>query len=155
MRNIFLLIFMVFFFGCERNKVLTTNGENALKPVVIYKTTMDYSKNIPIVMDEAKEKIIAYPAITDVSNSKRPTRLANGFLLDNFGVQKNTVYTSYTIEEFQKLNKQPSLNEFEAKIIDKNPFVEMYRYMGSTSTIEGLNQEIINGFNNSNKIIKR
>lgn len=155
MRNVFLLIFMVFFFGCERNKALTTNGENALKPVVIYKTTKDYSKNIPIVMDEAKEKIIAYPAITDVSNSKRPTRLANGFLLDNFGVQKNTVYTSYTIEEFQKLNKQPSLNELESRIIDKNPFVEMYRYMGSAATIEVLNQEIQNGFNNSNKIIKR
>ena len=141
---------------CERNKALThSTHENASRPVVIYKTTSDYSNNIPVVMDRKKERIVAYPAITDVTNSKRPTKLTNGFLLDNFGVQENTVYTSYTIEEYQKLNKQPNLNELESRIIDKNPFVEMYRYMGSASTIEGLNQEIQNGFNNSNKIIKR
>jgi len=155
MRNVLLLIFMVLFSCCERNKALTTDGENALKPVVIYKTTKDYSENIPIVMDEAKEKIIAYPATTDVSNNKRPTQLANGFLLDNFGIQKNTVYTSYTIEEYRNLGKQPDLKTLGIKIVDKNPFVEMYQYKGNISTVEMLNQEIINGFNNSIKIIKK
>ena len=123
-----------------------------LRSVVIYKTISDFSNFIPIGMNETKSKIVSYPGISDVSDNKRPILLDNGYLFDRFGLSVNSVYTSYTYEEYKDLPKQPSLKDLQARIIEKKPFTEMYIYNKSTFSIEELNQEVSNGFSNCKKV---
>ncbi len=51
--------------------------------------------------------------------------LENGYYIDLVGVNLNTVFTSYTLESYQKINN-PTLEEFKNHIIELNPFEEMY-----------------------------
>lgn len=99
-----------------------------LKKVVVYKTKKDYVLKVPILMSELKETIIAYPAPTDLSNSlngQNAIKLENGYLLDLIGISKNSVFTDYNIESY-KNSVLPSLQMLSEKIIDFNPFTEMY-----------------------------
>ena len=139
--------------GCANKRLSSSeSGCNMLRPVVIYKTTSDFSNNIPIGMNETKTEIVSYPGISDVSDNKKPILLDNGYLIDRFGLSVNSVYTSYTYEEYKNLPKQPSIKDLQARVIEMKPFTEMYIYNKSTFTIDELNQEISNGFSNSRKI---
>ncbi len=136
--------------GCGENKTLT-NADYMLKPIVIYKTTNDMSQYVPIIMDSEKKNIISYPAISDVSLSKKPTTLKNGYLLDNFGLSVNSAYTSYTIDNYAHLPKQPSIQNLKTNILNLNPIVEMYSCPNGMS-YEDLNNEIDNGFKHCKKL---
>jgi hypothetical protein len=123
-----ILIAIVMMSQCKPGHELTQNSR-AQAPLIIYKTRADYSNKIPVIMNDAKDKIIAYPAVSDVKpggTKGRPAKLNGGFLLDNFGITPNTVYTSYTIREYSSLEKTPSLQELTDRIIDKDPFTEIY-----------------------------
>jgi hypothetical protein len=113
---------------CNSNKPITENT-NAFAPLIIYKTKADYSNNIPITLNENKDKVVAYPSVKDVIINNKPAvpdKLADGFLLDNLGISPNTVYTSYTFEEYAQLKAVPSIEELMKRIIDNDPFLEMY-----------------------------
>ena len=82
---------------------------------------------------------------------KKPTLLENGFLLDNFGIGKNVVYTDYTFEEYAALEKVPELDEIMQHIIDKDPLVAYYvstpefKQTPQYRTAEAINKDILNG----------
>lgn len=98
-------------------------------PTTIYKTKQDYYDKVPIILNDAKTEIIAYPAPTDVCSNGQcayPTKLNDGYLLGNRGIGKNSVFLNLTYEEFGKLAQAPSLSEMMNMITDKNPFTEMY-----------------------------
>ena len=152
-RRVLSIMFLALFSCCNGNKTLSSErNSEALRAVIIYKTTKDYSNNIPLMMNEDKTEIVSYPAISDISDKKKPQNLIDGYLLDNFGICKNTVYTSYTFEDYKKLTKQPTIQELKTKIIDFNPFVEIYKYNKVSPSIEILNQEISNKFINCRKL---
>lgn len=94
---------------------------------VIYKTKKEYSNLVPIQLSEDKQTIISYPAREDLVQygSKNAMQLKNGYLLDLVGVSKNTVFTAFTLDEYQKMHT-PSLEDFKINIIDRDPFSEMY-----------------------------
>ena len=94
---------------------------------VIYKTKNDYSNLVPIQLSEDKQTIIAYPAPEDLvqHGNKNAIQLKNGYLIDLVGVSKNTVFTVFTLDAYQKM-QTPSLDDFKKNIIDINPFSEMY-----------------------------
>ncbi|MCF8297942.1 MAG: hypothetical protein K9J13_10395 [Saprospiraceae bacterium] len=97
--------------------------------VLIYKTSGDYSNNVPVILSEDKTKIVSYPDIKDVyTNGKLalPEQLANGFLLDNRGINKDVAFTNYSYEEYRNLEKTPSAAELLERVIDKDPLVELY-----------------------------
>lgn len=101
----------------------------AIRPTVIYKTNGDYFQNVPITLSADKEKIISYPAPTDIKVGGElalPTKLAKGYLLDNRGIGVNSVFTKYTYSEYASLTHSPSLNDLKQSVIDNNPFSEIW-----------------------------
>ena len=116
------LAFGLFFNAWETKAQLSA----ALPPIVVYKTTKDYSKNVAVTLSEDKKTIVSYPAPSDVSERSYPTALCKGYLLDNRGITPNTAFLSITYEEYAKLKKIPTTEELFQLIIDKNPVKKMY-----------------------------
>lgn len=113
-------------------------------PVFIYKTKKDYYQHVPIVLSEDKTRVVSFPGIKDVVKNNiptYPTRLENGYLLDNRGISKNAVFLSLTYEEYSKLRKTPSAEDLLEMILDKDPFVELYN-CGSRYNYENLVAEL-------------
>lgn len=140
-------------FSCTSSKISgqTTNKEMDFSgpPTVIYKTNKDYTKFVSVTLSEDKSKIVSYPSPKDVYYKgvlAYPTKLKNGYLLDNRGVTPNSVFLNITYEEYSKLKEVPSLSELYSKIIDKNPFTEFYNC--------GDRQRFKNEIKEINKIIK-
>ena len=130
-----ILLFVCSVTACSSSK--KSGGEQVVKenvdytgaPTTIYKTTKDYSKNVPVTLSDDKSKIVSYPAPSDIyykGELSYPTELTNGYLLDNRGVSINTAFIKYTYDEYSKLKEVPDLKTLYNLIIDKNPIVEMY-----------------------------
>lgn len=99
-------------------------------PLVIYKTTRDYSKNIPIIMSEDKKEILSYPDPLDIKanmpSKATPIQLHKGYLLDRRGINKNVAFLRYTYSTYSKLKKPLSISEMYTNIIDSNPLTAFY-----------------------------
>lgn len=123
----------------------------AAPPVVIYKTTKDYSRHVPVGLSEDGTRIVSYPAVSDVKSGNRypyPTPLEDGYLLDNRGIGRNVAFLSYTYEEYAALPATPSGSELLEKVIDKHPLVEIHtcgnRYQYK-DLVKELNEQIREG----------
>jgi hypothetical protein len=105
----------------------TSEVINQTKKVVVYKSKKDFSTFVPIHLSEDKKNIIGYPAKEDLKQlgNSNAVVLENGYYLDLVGVNLNSVFTSYTLEVYKKINN-PSLEDFKNHIIHLNPFEEMY-----------------------------
>lgn len=161
--NAITITLLLFFMSCKNQqsisndvKTNTDKQENvyksavkALAPVIIYKTKVDYNKNVPVIMSEDKKDIISYPDIKDVYYNGQlafPTRLERGYLLDNRGISKNTAFLKYTYEEYSRLSETPSKDILKSMILDINPLLEIYSCNSiSKSNIEELNKYINQG----------
>jgi hypothetical protein len=105
-------------------------GSAALAPCIIYKTKADYSKNVPVTVSDDKSKILSYPDRRDVfyqDHLAYPTELDKGFYLDNRGIGPNVAFLGYTYAEYAALDQTPSAGDLFARIIDKDPLIEMYQ----------------------------
>jgi hypothetical protein len=165
-KNIAIILLSVFtgvlLFSCKCQK----NGEQAvmpkknnmsesvrvIAPVVIYKTNADFYNNVPVMLNDAKTDIVSYPDIVDVFYNGKlayPTRLENGYLLDNRGISKNTAFLKYTYEEYSKLSATPTKEELLKMIISKNPLIELYNCNKlPKNNIQMLNEAIKKGLPN-------
>ena len=97
--------------------------------VIIYKTTKDYSRLVPVLLSDDKKSIVSYPDIKDVYYKGMlayPTQLNDGFLLDNRGISGNVAFLSLTYDEYSKLTVTPAPGELMKMIIDKQPITIMY-----------------------------
>lgn len=113
----------------EKNKVQETILDfSAGAPTMVYKTKKEYDDKVAITLSDDKKKIIGYPHPKDVlSNGKlaTPTKLSNGYLLDNRGLSKNVAFLKVTYEDYSKLSSAPQIVEMEQMIIDKDPLTEL------------------------------
>lgn len=112
--------------------------------VIIYKTKDNYYDKVPVTLNDDKSRIVAYPDIQDVVLSQGnpyPTRLINGFLLDNRGINGNSAFLNYTYKEYSQLSKTPSAEVLFAKILDADPFLEMYK-CGNQHEYQSLRDEL-------------
>lgn len=128
--------------GCKvqqkGNNEMGNNASTKLAPqpfvaaqarVVIYKTTKDYSNNVPVTLSNDKTTIVSYPHPTDLvlgENLALPAPLHNGYLLDNRGINKNVAFLKYTYSEYSKMKEVPTLQELQRNIIDKDPLTELW-----------------------------
>ncbi len=106
-----------------------TEMDFAGPPTIIYKTNKDYSKFVPVTLSEDKSKIVSYPSPQDIYYKGKlayPTKLKNGYYLDNRGINKNSVFLNITYDEYSILKEVPPLKELYLKIADKNPFSQFY-----------------------------
>lgn len=128
MKQIILIAFVTLMLSCNATKVNTGMLEEQAS-VMIYKTRVDHFSHVPITLNSAKEKITSYPAPSDLyfeGELALPVKLKEGFLLDRRGISVNTVFTSYSYEEYSKLESAPPIEELMARIIDKDPFISIY-----------------------------
>jgi hypothetical protein len=98
-------------------------------PTIVYKTRGDYYKNVAVTLSDDKSKIVSYPHPSDLKkngNFALPDILEKNYLLDNRGIGPNTAFLSITYEEFALMSEVPPVQELYNKIIDKDPFTEMY-----------------------------
>lgn len=168
----FLLVYLILFWmvnSCKtsienrtiENRVSNINNTNkpqmiAHPPIIIYKTTKDYFYNVPVCLSADKTMIFSYPDISDVFYQGElvyPTKLAGGFLLDNRGIDANSVFLKYTYEEYCKLSATPSPEMLFNMIIDKDPFSEIYQLNCNRDTSE-INKTITGGLQKNCKKIK-
>lgn len=116
-----------------------------LNKVVIYKTKDNYNNLVPISLSEDKQTITSYPDMKDLTSSSEPTLLKNNYLIDNRGINKNSVFLSITYNEYSNLTEVPSLETLKSKIKDNNPFLEMYncsKTKNNTEQVEYINSLI-------------
>ncbi|MCD4698374.1 MAG: hypothetical protein K8S16_19275 [Bacteroidales bacterium] len=112
--------------------------------VIIYKTSGKYYNKVPVGMSEDKKAIVNFPGPKDIYYKGEfafPTMLENGYLLDNRGIDENSAFLDITYEEYSKLKKAPSPGELFTKILDNDPFTEMY-YCGSRFDYTNLEAEL-------------
>jgi hypothetical protein len=96
-------------------------------PVIVYKTTRNFSGNVAVTMNAQRTQIVAYPDPSDVGDFSRPTPLKNGYLLDNRGINEHVAFLRYTYDEYSRLSGPPSMADLSASVIEKYPLVEMIR----------------------------
>lgn len=124
------------------------SGLNA--STLIYKTRADYFDRVPVLMNVEKDRILSYPDPKDLINAL-PTRLKNGYLLDNRGIGANVAFLTYTYATYSALSKAPALNQLMDSLLDRNPLTELWD-CGSRSLfkkeVDELNALIDKGFPN-------
>jgi len=132
---------------------------NARAPLIVYKTVADYYHKVPVTLNEAKDKIVSFPAPSDLfyeGELALPLKLKKGYLLDRRGIQLNTAFTSYTYEEYSRMDSPPTLQQLYDSIIDKEPFVSIYD-CGTLGQLndprKDLNKEIRKGLKNSKPLL--
>ena len=130
-----LLIFIFIalnFTSCKTNK---TMQNDPAKPyvtgprVIIYKTTENYYMHVPVVLSEDKKSLVSYPAPGDVyfnGDLAYPVKLEDGFFLDRRGVTPQSGFLSWTYYEYSRFEKTPSPVELLNKMLNNDPFTEMY-----------------------------
>ncbi|HLP51846.1 MAG TPA: hypothetical protein VK154_13250 [Chitinophagales bacterium] len=131
------------------NTAETSTGTGA--PAIVYKTKADYSKQVPVTLSADKSQIVAYPGIKDINYQGKPAypfALADGYLLDNRGIGPNSAFLEITYADYAKLNSVPPLDELYKRILDRDPFTEIYN-LGDrnrfTNEIEEINEIITKG----------
>lgn len=119
---------------------------------IVYKTRNDYSALVPVIMNDAKTKIISYPAPSDIyynGSLAKPTKLKNEYYLDNRGINKNVVFVDYTYEEYAALDQTPKIEILISKIRDRHPLLEMINCgirSQYTNEVKDINKLIDEGF---------
>lgn len=135
--NTIVIILALFFsFGCASTEKRSADKAAAGTTIavagpdaIIYKTRADYHELVPVIMNAAKDDIVSFPAPGDLKYKGRPalpTDLADGFLLDNRGINENSAFLGITYEDYMALEKTPSKDELLGMIIDRDPFTVMY-----------------------------
>jgi hypothetical protein len=120
----------------QDNYILKTTA-----PIVIYKTTRDFSDFVPVIMNREKTVIVSYPDRMDISEVNKPTALINGYLLDNRGINENVAFLKFTYEAYKNLGKNPTREELINLIQEKYPLSEMY-FCGNRSSYQDLIPEL-------------
>jgi hypothetical protein len=131
------ILILICLIGCRSTNKNTNMADTTMNfkpdysagpPTIVYKTRADYYYNVPVILSEDKSNIVSYPHPNDIkvdSNYQLPTRLNDGYLLDNRGITKNVAFLKLTYEEYSKLENPLSLKEMYDLIIDKDPLIEL------------------------------
>ena len=97
--------------------------------VIIYKTKNDYYDKVPVSLSEDKSMVASFPAITDLyykGEFALPTKLNNGYLLDNRGITKDVAFLNISYESYSRLDMTPPADLLMQMLLDDDPLIEMY-----------------------------
>jgi hypothetical protein len=124
-------------------------------PTVVYKSIKDFSEYVPVIMNADRTRIVSYPAPTDLTINSKPTKLKDGYWLDNRGINENVVMLNYTLEDYMALKEAPSFDDMLKNIMEKYPLKELilcgsrYRFKDD---VKELNALIDAGFPGCNRV---
>lgn len=144
-------IFLLFvLFGCKSKQATNAEVENFTPSFVpgphalVYKTSKDYDKLVPVILSEDKSSIVSFPDPKDLlpgENYPQPTRLKKGYLLDNRGIGPNVAFLKYSYEEYSRMEAAPGPAELYDAILDKNPLKELCD-CGNKSTFAQIEEQL-------------
>lgn len=129
----------------EERPVVALQPASAMPHVIIYKTTRDYSQNVPVIMDASRQCIVSYPDPADLRGNCHPQALDNGFLLDNRGIGETVAFLSYTYDEYAALKSAPTMQQLLDSIIDRYPLSSITD-CGSRSDFSGNLVDAVNEY---------
>jgi hypothetical protein len=122
-------------------------------PCIVYKTRSNYDSLVHIRLTEDKKNVVVYPAPIDITHNgvlPYPTKLAQDYLLDNRGISIHSAFINIKLADYSRLQQAPSESEFLARIVDDNPFTEIY-YCGNR-THDSLIIHTLNAMINQNRM---
>jgi len=99
-------------------------------PVIIYKTKNNYFDKVPVILSEDKSMLVSYPAFSDLyykGELALPTKLHDGFLLDNRGITKNVAFLNISYDAYSRFDMTPPTDLIMQMVIDDDPLIEMYK----------------------------
>lgn len=125
---------------------MNNNGSVGLAspPAIVYKTSKDYFKNVPVLLSDDKQKIVSFPAASDIRRSDGfvyPAKLHHGYLLDNRGIGLRTAFLRFTYEDYYNMDNIPNAARLMDYIIDDDPFIEYY-VVGNRGNFGDIEREI-------------
>lgn len=133
---VLLIIFSgsVILFSCSSPKNGTMNQNKSSigipsPPAIVYKTKADYFDKIPVTLSDDKTKVIAFPAPSDIRINNKfsfPTKLNDGYLLDNRGISVNTAFLEFSYDDYFTMDHIPTAESLMNHILDDQPFTEFY-----------------------------
>jgi hypothetical protein len=126
-----MVLITVSFFCCAQTKKIRSDQSAAVPgpPTIVYKTKADYFNNVPVLLSTDKQTIVAYPDPKDLTIDNKfcqPTKLKQGYLLDNRGISLNVGFLNISYLEYSRLATPPSINELKKLILDTDPLIELY-----------------------------
>lgn len=143
--------------SCAMNTKMEIPDFAAGPDAIVYKTSANYKHLVPVSLSADGKTLLSFPHPEDIKTNgvlAMPTPLKKGYLLDNRGIGPRVAFTSFTYEEYARLEKTPSIHELLQAIIDPNPLEEMYNCgrRSNYESIHELNQLIKNKFTGANQI---
>lgn len=91
---------------------------SAMPKAVIYKMNGDYSQLVPITLDASRQRVVSYPAPSDLTDSSTPLAIGNGWYLDRRGgVGPNTAFLKYTYAQYRALPSAPAPSQLLREIV--------------------------------------
>ena len=103
----------------EERPVVALQPASAMPHVIIYKTTRDYSQNVPVIMDASRQRIR--------------------------GIGENVAFLSYTYDEYAALKSAPTMQQLLDSIIDRYP-LSAITDCGSRSDFSGNLVDAVNEY---------
>lgn len=125
----------------ERIKVKVVKGSKAIPQATAFRMNGDYADNVAVTIGNDGE-LSYFPAPTDITADSRPTKLTNEWWLNNQGLGKNSVFTTYTFEEYAELSETPSPEQIKKAIIPGSGVTEFVALPFSISSAGSHLQEI-------------
>lgn len=114
--------------GAMQSARQETAGEKQaafLPSVLIYKTSGNFTDNVPIQLNESRTAVVSYPAPSDITAESAPVKLADGYLLDRRGISSNTVFTTFTYSQYSRLTAAPTAEELMKAVIPGSQVTEI------------------------------
>lgn len=88
----------------------------AMPRATVFKMNGDYADKVAVTLNP-DGTLAYYPAPTDITKNSSPYPLGDGWYLNRQGIGQNSVFTSYTFDDYRKLKQAPSHEEIIASII--------------------------------------
>ena len=160
MRKIALLLgFTSLIVSCKTSRVQSAMPEEDAR-LIVYRTRTDLYRQVPITLNEAKDRVISFPAPSDLyfeGELALPVKLNDGYLLDRRGIGPHTVFTSFTYKEYSRMDAPPSTQELLDSVIDADPFESIYdcgKAGSYQNLLEELNSKIEAGMKGCKSLLK-
>lgn len=168
--SLMILFLVPMLMGCHCSRKATksvTMEQKMIRPVVsatasalVYKTRKDYSRYVPVILNDEKTKIVSYPDPSDIYYQGKlsyPTPLDNGFLLDNRGIGPNVAFLKLTYEAYSQLKGSLTMQQMMDSLLDKTPLLELWNCGPRDhfkDEVNDLNALIKKGFPDCDKLVK-
>ncbi len=120
--------------SCSSSGVSSKSASSEALPVgsipeiIIYKTSGDFTDNLPVTLNSSRSAITSYPAPSDISvDASTPVSLDGGYLLDRRGISQYTAFTTYTYQDYSALPTAPSVATLMESVIPGAVVTEIVR----------------------------